>query len=430
MSDKPKMKLSEQASGILRDLCFSRMKVLRAEDISSADELPKHTELGEFAARQSLLVFDFFRSAMAGHEEAVKRQLLVQHSMGPRAGGEYYDGMIEEYQSMMTALMQQGGYTADDVLHLQNRVKGFVKALKTGPARTLYISDCHFYHDRICREMDNRGFSGFEEMNEHMIAQWNKKVTARDDVYILGDFCISKGDAAARILDRLNGKKHLIVGNHDKYLDDKRFDRSWFRSIETYQEIRDNGRTVILSHYPVFCYKGQYRTDQRGNPLTYMLYGHVHNTHDEALINRFITETRATLAKSRYSDQPQPIPCYMINGFCMFSNYQPMTLDEWIEIDRKRRTGLEKRDRVTEPQEAEILYPNVKRAIEEVMDAAIARTNADDILEEGQNEAAALFRLLLETGREDDLRNAADDLNYFRILMKQKTTDQLRGAEE
>ena len=78
MSDKPKMKLSEQASGILRDLCFSRMKVLRAGDISSVDELPKHTELGEFAARQSLLVFDFFRSAMAGHEEAVKRQSLVQ----------------------------------------------------------------------------------------------------------------------------------------------------------------------------------------------------------------------------------------------------------------------------------------------------------------------------------------------------------------
>jgi calcineurin-like phosphoesterase family protein len=66
--------------------------------------------------------------------------------------------------------------------------------------------------------MDNRCFSGYEEMNEFMIAQWNKKVTARDDVYILGDFCISKGDAATRILDRLSGKKHLIVGNHDKYL--------------------------------------------------------------------------------------------------------------------------------------------------------------------------------------------------------------------
>ncbi len=340
MSDKPKMKLSEQASGILRDICFARMRVLKAGDIVNADALPKHTELGEFAARQSLHVFDFFRSAIAGHEEAVKRQSVVQHSMGPHAGGDYYDGMIEDYQRIMTALMRQGQYTEDDVLHLQNRVKGFVKALKTGPARTLYISDCHFYHDRICREMDNRCFSGFEEMNEHMIEQWNKKVTARDDVYILGDFSIAKGDATEKVIRRLQGKLHLIIGNHDRYLEDKGFDRSLLRSIEPYQEIRDNGRAVILSHYPVFCYKGQYRTDQRGNQLTYMLYGHVHNTHDEALINRFITEIRATLARTRYSDQPQPIPCNMINCFCMFSYYQPMTLNEWIEIDRKRRKAM------------------------------------------------------------------------------------------
>ena len=30
----------------------------------------------------------------------------------------------------------------------------------------------------------------------------------------------------------------------------------------------------------------------------------------------------------------------MINCFCMFSNYQPMTLDEWIEVDRKRRARM------------------------------------------------------------------------------------------
>ena len=341
MSNKPKMMLSEQASRILRDACFARMKVLKAGDISSANELPKHTDLDKFAARQSLPVFDFFRSAMAGHEEAVRRQSAVQHSMGQHAGGEYYDGMIGDYQGIMMTLMQRGGYTEHDILHLQSRTKDFVKTLKTAPARTLYIADCHFYHDRICREMDNRGFSGFEEMNEHMIAQWNKKVTAKDDVYILGDFCISKGDATERILDRLNGKLHLIVGNHDKYLTDKRIEaRHWFRSIEAYQEIRDNGRTVILSHYPVFCYKGQYRRDKDGKPLTYMLYGHVHNTHDEALINRFIMETRATPVKSKHSDQPEPIPCNMINCFCMFSNYEPMALDEWIMIDKKRRESM------------------------------------------------------------------------------------------
>ena len=341
MSDKPKIKLSEQESGILRNICFARMKVLKAGDNSSEDDLPKYSELDEFAARQALPVFDFFRSAMAGHEEAVKRQSAVQRSMGPHAGEDYYDGMIRDYQSMMTALMKRGGYTEDDVRHLQNRVKGCVKALKTGPARTLYIADCHFYHDRICREMDNRDFSGFEEMNEYMITQWNAKVTSKDDVYILGDFSISRADATARILDRLHGKLHLIIGNHDKYLSDKQFDaRHWFRSVVAYQEIRDNGRTVILSHYPVFCYKGQYRKDKDGRPLTYMLYGHVHNTHDELLINRFIMETRASLVKSRYTEQPEPIPCNMINCFCMFSNYQPMTLDEWIEVDRKRRARM------------------------------------------------------------------------------------------
>lgn len=111
-----------------------------------------------------------------------------------------------------------------------------------------------------------------------------------------------------------------------------------------YAEISDHGRKVILSHYPVFCYKGQYRKDKQGGPLTFMLYGHVHNTQDEALINRFIMETRKTKANSRYANEPEPIPCNMINCFCMFSDYQPMTLDEWIRIDTKRRAELNEKD--------------------------------------------------------------------------------------
>lgn len=105
-------------------------------------------------------------------------------------------------------------------------------------------------------------------------------------------------------------------------------------------EIRDNGRTVILSHYPIFCYKGQYRRDKQGRPLTNMLYGHVHNTQDEKLVNDFIMKTRATMVQSRHAPEPEPIPCNMINCFCMFSDYQPMTLDEWIEIDKKRRERM------------------------------------------------------------------------------------------
>jgi len=334
---KMTMKLSEIESLILRDVCYARMKVLKAGKMEDPEAVPIHTELNDFLVRQCLPVFDFFRCAMEGNELAVRRQADKQREMGPHAGEEYYDGMIADYQGTMNNLMQGGHYGVEEVVRLQNRLKGFIKEVQTPPARTLYIADCHFYHDRICREMDRRGFSGFEEMNAYMVEQWNSKVRDRDDVYILGDFSIAKADATAKILRQLKGKLHLLIGNHDKYLADRSFDRSLFRSIEPYQEIRDNGRQVILSHYPVFCYKGQYRRDKVGNPLTYMLYGHVHNTHDERLINRFIMETREMKVTSKYVAEPQPIPCNMINCFCMFSDYKPLTLSEWIDVDRKRR---------------------------------------------------------------------------------------------
>ncbi|MBE5774749.1 MAG: hypothetical protein E7337_12590 [Clostridiales bacterium] len=73
--------------------------------------------------------------------------------------------------------------------------------------------------------MDNRGFPSCAEMNEHMIARWNEKVTARDSVYILGDFSIAKGDATEKVIRRLQGKLHLIIGNHDRYIQDIGYDQ-------------------------------------------------------------------------------------------------------------------------------------------------------------------------------------------------------------
>ena len=324
------LSLSEGEARLLRGLSYARMVVLKAGDPHSVEDLPLLFELDDHAARMALPVFDFYRSAASGNTEAVKRQAAAQQTKGPHAGGGYYDGMIEEYASIVAGLCLD----KDEVLQLRIRIKAFIQSLKTVPARIMYIADCHFYHNRICREMDNRGFSGYAEMNEHMIARWNEKVTTRDTVYILGDFSIAKGEATEKILQKLNGKLNLIIGNHDRYLGDKSFDRSLFRSIEPYQEIRDSGRLVILSHYPVFCYREQYR------PNTYMLYGHVHNTHDEVLVNRFIRETRETKAWSRYVEAPVPIPCNMINCFCMFSDYRPMTLNEWIGVDTKRRASL------------------------------------------------------------------------------------------
>ena len=201
-----------------------------------------------------------------------------------------------------------------------------------------YISDLHFYHESLNFQMDCRGFANREEMNAYMIRQWNSRVEPEDEVYILGDFSVAKGPATNEIAGQLNGKLYLIEGNHDeRFLKDKNFDRDRFEWIRPYAEIHDRKRKVILSHYPIVCYNGQYRRGKDGKAKVYMLYGHVHRSDDERLVHTFQKITRETLRVQRGEEQPRPIPCQMINCFCMFSDYIPLTLDEWIEKDRERQ---------------------------------------------------------------------------------------------
>ncbi len=206
-----------------------------------------------------------------------------------------------------------------------------------------YIADCHFYHGNLNERMDLRGFADVEQMNAHMIEQWNKKVRKNDEVVVLGDFSFGKGEETNRILEQLNGRLFLIRGNHDdRYLKDRAFQKDRFGWIKDYEKLHDNGRSVVLSHYPVFCYDGQYRRDAQGRPKTYMLYGHVHDTYDEVLVNRFVQETRSAMRLAHGQVEEKNIPCQMINCFCMYSNYIPLSLDEWIELDTARREKLNK----------------------------------------------------------------------------------------
>ena len=98
-------------------------------------------------------------------------------------------------------------------------------------------------------------------------------------------------------------------------------------------EINDNNRRVILSHYPMMFYNGQFKNN------TFMLYGHVHDSFDEVLINDFIKLASSKKRPAKGFDSETITPFNMINCFCMFSNYTPLSLDEWIEVDRNRRTN-------------------------------------------------------------------------------------------
>lgn len=203
-----------------------------------------------------------------------------------------------------------------------------------------FISDLHFYHQNLNEQMDCRGFADGKEMNEYMIRQWNRRVGPKDEVVILGDLSVGKGKATNAIVEQLNGRLILLEGNHDRFLEDKQFDRSRFEWIGPYLELQDHKRKLVLCHYPILCYNGQYRKMRDGSDRTFMLYGHVHNTCDELLIHQFQTITRNTLRPLRGQEEPGHIPCHMINCFCMFSDYTPLTLEEWIEKDGERRAGL------------------------------------------------------------------------------------------
>ena len=198
-----------------------------------------------------------------------------------------------------------------------------------------YIADCHFFHEALNTKMDMRGFSDGEEMNEYMIKKWNERITASDTVIVVGDLSLGKAPETNELLNRLKGKICLIVGNHDKYLKSPKFDLSRFEWIDNYREITDSQKQVVLSHYPIMFYNGQYRLRHNKTPKTYMLYGHVHETRDEVLLQRFIKEVQSTEYYPIHSEHQSLIPCNMINCFCMRSDYTPLTLNEWIELNKK-----------------------------------------------------------------------------------------------
>ena len=122
-----------------------------------------------------------------------------------------------------------------------------------------YIADCHFGHDKV-RLLDGRPFASVEEMDEAMIVRWNERVRKKkDEVVILGDLCLGKGEQVNELLHKLNGKKYLVTGNHDRlFLRDKKFDPSLLEWVKPYAELKDNGRKLVLCHYPIICYNGMF----------------------------------------------------------------------------------------------------------------------------------------------------------------------------
>lgn len=177
-----------------------------------------------------------------------------------------------------------------------------------------YIGDLHFNHKNIIN-LDSRPFNDIEEMEDILIKNWNSVVKSNDHVYILGDFCWGKVDKWVELLDRLNGLKYLIIGNHDDFKTVNKI-RYKFVGVYNYLEIKDQGYKLVLCHYPIASWNGMYRG-------TIHLYAHVHNTSDNDLY-------RAHL-KSLEDVVDPPLQAYNVGCMIDYMNYTPRTLEEIID---------------------------------------------------------------------------------------------------
>ncbi len=132
---------------------------------------------------------------------------------------------------------------------------------KRNSRKIFVIADTHFNHKNIIKYC-NRPYNSVEEMNKDIIRKWNSVVRPNDIVFHLGDFGFGTQMELGSIFKQLNGRKYLIMGNHDykagkKYYEEIGFDR-------VYKEYTLGN--MVLSHYPKEITEGQIN-----------IYGHIHD---------------------------------------------------------------------------------------------------------------------------------------------------------
>ena len=146
-------------------------------------------------------------------------------------------------------------------------------------ARDIFVtSDTHFNHANILNFKDANGrptrhFSSVEEMNETMIERWNSVVKPGDKVYHLGDVVFGNDQPGWMIANfaRLNGKKRLVVGNHDPIA--VMAAGGWFGKVELWRQFPEFG--LLLTHVPVHeSTLGE--THRWGDVPMINVHGHIH----------------------------------------------------------------------------------------------------------------------------------------------------------
>ncbi|MBO5435265.1 metallophosphoesterase [bacterium] len=169
----------------------------------------------------------------------------------------------------------------------------------------IYLTaDLHFGHRNIM-QYENRPFADVEEMDKILIHNWNKTVTNADTVYVLGDVSFYAKEKTTEIISKLNGKKILVLGNHD-----------WDHSEQYWRDVGFDSayklQGILIEDWLWLCHHPPQYTMQI-MPWR-VAYGHVHGS------EMHNTVTRQTV-------------CVCVERW----DYTPVSLDvirkKWLEFD-------------------------------------------------------------------------------------------------
>lgn len=150
--------------------------------------------------------------------------------------------------------------------------------------RCWFTADLHFFHAKaaewrgyITKDMtpDERE-TGIDRMNTALIDAWNRQVPKgpSHDVFILGDVAFAGSGRTLDVLRCLNGRLHLIRGNHDKGMNDLVLTE--FYSVHDLvtvkvQEATGDPQRITLCHFPMLVWDMSHHG-------AWHLHGHSHGS--------------------------------------------------------------------------------------------------------------------------------------------------------
>ena len=136
-------------------------------------------------------------------------------------------------------------------------------------------SDLHFSHNKPFIYKP-RGFNSVLEMNNAIIKNWNNTIRHDDDVYILGDIMLNDDKEGIKCLSQLNGRLHIITGNHDT--DNRNLlyanCHNVIEATKCARNFKYEKYHFYLSHYPTLT--SNYDTDKPLKARLINLCGHLH----------------------------------------------------------------------------------------------------------------------------------------------------------